>query len=314
MISDRNYMASESLKIKMIGGHGRSSLKLEGTVLILNQKSWVSESKLMIPIESISVSEHPRFYKDLLIVALIIILFPLIMLTFMYFSGQMSLKDLKGDYIIVAGVIALLEFFVLFALVFNFLFTKKTVCLEGIGFKIEFWKKRIHAKCIDYFLEQLKQKQLQIDSDGENINNRIFGIRNVNPKSVLLGRCILFCLPALILQNFNLLILAFVPIALYLKSFLQIMRQPKEFRQSLKCFRRKKWDEAIKLLLHLHEQYPDYAPAMFLLLDTYIHAERFDDALTFSNEIPENYIPDSNALNLNLWQWKRMNMRRNEGE
>ena len=83
------------------------------------------------------------------------------------------------------------------------------------------------------------------------------------------------------------------------------MKQPKELRQALKYFRRKKWDKTIELLLNLHEQYPDYAPAMFLLLDTYIHAERFDDALNFSNEIPENYIPDGNALNLNLWQWKR---------
>ena len=309
-------MTSESVKVKMIGGHGRSSLKLEGTVLILNQKHWVSESKLMIPIESIYVSEHPQFYKDLFIVALIILLLPLIMLSYMFFSGQVSLKELKGDYIVIVGVIAILEFFVLFALVFNFLFTKKTVrlAIPDSGFKIEFWKKRINTKRIDSFLEQLKQKQLQLENIGENKAGRVFEIRNAKPLGILFLRCILFCLPAVIFLKYKLLLLALIPIALYLNESLKIMKQPKEFRQALKYFRHKKWDEATNLLLHLHEQFPDYAPAMFLLLDTYIHAERFDDALTFSNKIPEEYLSDSNALNLHLWQWKRINMRRNEAD
>ena len=310
-------MATESLKINRIGRHGRFSLKLEGTVLILNQKSWASESKIMIPVESISISEHPRFYKDLLTVALVIILLPIIVITFMYFSGEVNFNEIKTDFLIpLIGVIVLLEFFMLLALVFNFLFTKKSIVLAiaTTNFKIEFWKKRINTKRIDSFLEQLKQKQLQVESGGENKTGRVFEIRNVNPKGILCVRCFLFCIPALIFEKLILFPLVLIPIAQYLKSSLQLMKQPKEFRQALKNFRRKKWDEAIELLLHLHEQFPDYAPAMFLLLDTYIHAERFDDALTFSNEIPENYLPDSNALNLNLWQWKRMHKRRTESD
>jgi len=307
-------MATDSLKIKKVGEQGRHFLKLEGTILVYNQKHWAYESKLMIPVESIYTSEHPRFFKNLLIIAIIILIFPIVAITITLFHGGIKSSEAEELIFATTGVTVLLELGLAIPLIFNFLFAKNTIRLSvaDSGFFIEFWKIRTQKKHIDSFLEQLKQRQLQVESDGENKNGRVFEIRNAKPKVMLFFRCILFCLPALIFQKYNLLILALIPIGLHFKSSFQMMKQPKEFRQALKYFRRKKWDEAIELLLNLKEQYPDYAPAMFLLLDTYVHAERFDEALKFSNEIPENYVPDSNALNLNLWQWKRMNMRRTE--
>jgi hypothetical protein len=321
-------MASEYLKIRSLGGSGNSCLILEGTVLIYKQKRWFSESKMMIPIESICISEHPRFYKDLLTLSLLIPVLVLIVVIIMKFTGEPLITYVGEIWYILIGGMVFFEFLMLFAFVFNFLFTKKSVCLsysdtiqdvdidsEGTFenvFKIEFWKKRKDAELIDSFLEQLKRKQLQMEDFRGTRSGHIFGIRNVNPRGILFGRCLFFSLPAVIFLKYNLIFLVFIPIALHLYSVLKLMKQPKEFRQALKYFKRKKWDEAIELLLHLREQIPDYAPAMFLLLDTYIHAERFDEALSFSSEIPESYIQDSNALNMQLWQWKRMHNRRTE--
>jgi hypothetical protein len=323
-------MASECLKIRNLGGSGNSCLILEGTVLIYKQKYWFSESKIMIPIESIYISEHPRFYKDLLTLSLLIPVLVLIVVLIMKFTGEPIITYTGEIWYILIGGILFFELLMLLAFVFNFLFTKKSVCLSYSDtiqdddidsedmpedvFKIEFWKKRKDTERIDLFLEKLKRKQLQIENSGDTRSGHIFGIRNVNPRGILFGRCILFSLPAVIFLKYNLLLLVFIPISLHFYSFMKLMKQPKEFRQGLKYFRRKKWDEAIELLLHLRKQLPDYAPAMFLLLDTYIHAERFDEALTFSSEIPENYIQDSNALNMRLWQWKRIHNRRTEND
>lgn len=317
-------MASESLKIRMIGGHGRSYIKLEGTVLILNQKAWFSESKIMIPIESISISEHPRFYKDLLILVVIIPLLVLSVLTYMYFQEEIDTSEIRGMLFPVIGVIVFLEFWMLFALVFNFLFTKKTVCLAYFSdnpevdsedvveadFKIEFWKKRKNAKQIDVFLEQIRQKQREITDNLDNESGNFFEIRNVSPIGRLIGLWLLFCIPSLLFEKPILLLLSLIPIAWYFYSSFQLMRQPKEFRKALRNLRHKQGDQAIELLLQLHEQEPDYIPAIYLLIDAYISAERFDEAQSFVSEIPDDYFQDVNAVHLNIWKWKRIHMRR----
>ena len=309
-------MTSETLKIKRVGEHGRHFLRLEGTILIYNQKNWASESKLMIPIELIYISEHPRFYKNLLTIALIILVFPIIMIIITLFYEGIKSSEVEELIFAAIGVTLLLELGLAIPLIFNFLFAKKTVRLSvaDSGFFVEFWKIRTHIKRINSFIEKLQQKQQQLEEDIYHRPGKPFEIRKVNPKVVLFFRCILFCLPSVIFQKLFFLPLALIPIAQYMRIWFQIIKQPKEFRLALNYFRRKQWDEAIELLMNLHKQYPDYAPAMFLLLDTYIHAERFDDALTFSNEIPQNYLRDSNALNLHLWQLKRMNMRRHDSD
>jgi hypothetical protein len=310
-------MSLENIKIRRIGEKGNACLKLEGTVLIFNQKNRISESKLLIPIELINISEkNTRFYKDLLTVSLIIILLPMGIIAFGSIWGNININEVAKDAFPLIGVIILLEFFMLFALIFNFLFTKKTVCLTiaNSPIKIEFWKKRRDSKRIDLLLNQIRQKQNQF----ENNNNvegqpvQVFGTRNVNPLGRLFGLWILFCLPAVIFQKYFLLYLSLIPIAGYFYSSFKVMKQPKEFRQALKNIRHKKWDKAIELLKHLHEHLPEYIPAIYLLIDTYIYAERFDEALSFVDTVPEKYFKDSNAVHLYLWKWKRINSRRVE--
>jgi hypothetical protein len=309
-------MSTEHIKIRRIGESGNAYLKLEGTVLLVNQKNWFSEFKLMIPIESIHISEHARFYKDLLTLVLLIPLLPFVVFMFMYLLGEITLNGIQENLNVIILVIAIFEFWMLFALVFNFLFTKKTVRLSIANppIDIEFWKKRRDAKRIDFFLNQIKQKQLQFHDDSKNQPVKVFEISNTNPLGRLFGLWMLFCLPAVILQKYALLCLSLIPIAGYFYSSFKIMKQPNEFRQALKKIRHKKWDKAIELLKHLHEELPEYIPAIYLLIYTYIDAEKFDEALNFVDTVPENYFPDSNAIRLNLWKWKRINIRRIESD
>jgi hypothetical protein len=310
-------MPTESLRIKRMGVSGHSFLNLEGTVLICRHKNRVSESKLLIPIESIEISENnTRFYKDLLTVALVIILLPLGILTFECLRGKINPNEVKKDLFPIIGVIALLEFWMLFALVFNFLFTKKTVCLTiaNTPIKIEFWKKRKNTKRIDLLLAQIQQKQLQIGhyDNTESQHVQTVETRHVNPLGRFVCLCFLFSIPALILEKPILLSLCLIPIVRFIQSSFNLRKQPKQFRQAVKNIQRKKWNDAIELLKHLHEHLPEYIPAIYLLIDTYIYAERFDEALSFVDTVPEKYFKDSNAVRLYLWKWKRINSRRVE--
>lgn len=307
-------MTSECLKIKRIGGSGRVFLKLEGTVLVCNQKNWVFESKLMIPVELIYISEQPRFYKDLLTLVVLIPLLPLLLIAYMFFRGEVNFNETKEMLFPVIGVIVLLEFGMLFALIFNFLFTKKTVCLWIIdtSTKIEFWKKRKNIKHINLFLDELKQKQQEVEDNIDCQPGHAFEIRNVNHFGRAICLCFVFCIPSLIFEKPILLFLGLIPIARYLYTSLALMKQPKELRQAIKNRRRKKWDKALELLLHLYEQRPEYTPAIYLIIDTYLCSEKYDEALSFISKVPEHCFQDINTLSLNIWKWKRIHMRRIE--
>ena len=78
-------MSLMSLPISVVGGVGRNYLKLEGTVLLYIQKTWFFELSLLIPIESVRISERPRLRKEMSTLALLIPVIS-ILLAFFYTS------------------------------------------------------------------------------------------------------------------------------------------------------------------------------------------------------------------------------------
>ena len=161
-------MSSASLPIAIVGGSGRGQLRVEGSVLVYIRKTWAFESTLLIPIESVRMSEYPRFHKDLSVLAFLI---PVITIALVLVLGAVvsNEKGLTREELIVVFataifVIVLLELWLLLGWLMSFLFTKNSICLTfGDGnIQIEFWKTRKVARLIDTFKEAIRERQTRI--------------------------------------------------------------------------------------------------------------------------------------------------------
>jgi len=282
-------MSSTKLPIRRIGGSGRANLKLEGTVLIYNEKHWCYETTLLIPVETIEMSECSRFYKDLVTLAIVVPIIATALGLFGYFYALRSEDELGGILIILFGTVflvtILLEIGLLFGLIMNFLFTKKTICLTTTSnsVNIEFWKERKTAKSIDDLLQKIKEQKALLKKTQAHYSEDVYEISDVNQIPRLFVTSCLFCLPAVILKKPSLLLLALIPIALYIwRNVIKLRQHPKEFRQAFVKYKRKDWQGAIKHLKNLLDYSPEYIPAMFMLAETYVRAEQFDEAINIT--------------------------------
>jgi tetratricopeptide (TPR) repeat protein len=312
-------MSSIRIPIKRVGGFGRAHLKLEGTVLIFNEKHWCYETTLLIPIETIETSELSRFYKDLAILAIAVPIIATTIGLFGYFFALRGEDELRGTLIILFGTILLvtilLEIVLLFGLMMNFLFTKKTICLTTTNntVEIEFWKQRKIVEKIDDLIRQIKEQQALLKENQVHQSEDVFEISDINQIPSLFLKSCFFCIPALIIEKPLLLLLALIPSALYIwRNVIKLRQHPKEFRQALASYKRKDWERAIKYLKNLLEYSPENIPAMSMLAETYVRAEQFDKAISITAQISEEYLDERNALHLQIWKFKRIHLRRKE--
>jgi tetratricopeptide (TPR) repeat protein len=312
-------MSSIRIPIKRVGGFGRAHLKLEGTVLIFNEKHWCYETTLLIPIETIETSELSRFYKDLVILAIAVPIIAITIGLFGYFFALRSEDELEGILIILFGTVLLVtilfEIGLLFGFIMNFLFTKKTICLttNNNAVEIEFWKKRKTAKRIDDLLCQIKEQQALVKGNQVHQFEDVFEISDINQIPSLFLKSCFFCVPAVIIEKPFLLFLAIIPTVLYIwNNVIQLRRHPKQFRSALKSYRRKDWQKAIEHLKNLLEYSPEYIPAIFMLAETYVRDEQFDKAISLTSQIPEEYLDERNTLHTQIWKFKRVHLRRKE--
>ena len=294
-------------------------MKLEGTVLIYYEKHWCYETTLLIPVETIEMSECSRFYRDLVILSIVVPIIAIIFSIVLYFFVLKGEDELEGTLTILFGttllVIILLELGLLVGLLMNFLFTKQTICLTTgrSGVEIEFWKERKTAQRIDDFLGQIKKQQALVEETQARHSEDVFEISDVNQIRRLIPISCLLCMPSLIIKNSFLLLLALIPTALYIwNNVIKLRRHPKEFRQAIASYKRKDWQGAIDHLKNLLEHLPEYIPAMFMLVETYVRAEQFDKAIDITTQIPEKYLDESNTLHLQIWKLKRVHLRRRE--
>ncbi len=294
-------------------------MKLEGTILIYNEKHWCYETTLLIPIETIEISERSRFYRDLAILAIAVPIIATIFGFFMYLFVLRGEDELGGTLTILFWtalvVIILLEIGLLFGLLMNFLFTKKTICLttSNSGVEIEFWKERKNVKRIDDLLQQIKVQQALIKETQTHHSQDVYEISDSNQIPRLLSISCFFCIPAVMLNKPLLLLLVLIPIALYIwRNVIKLRQHPKEFRQAFASYKRKDWQGTIEHLKNLLEYSPEYTPAMFMLAQTYIRSEQFDEAINITAQIPEEYLDERNDLHLYIWKLKRVHLRRKD--
>jgi len=93
---------------------------------------------------------------------------------------------------------------------------------------------------------------------------------------------------------------------------MEFIRQPKEYRKALKSYFNKEWDQAINLLKNLRVKIPKYLPAHILLVNVYIRANRFDEALKVASGLPDEYIDVVQDIQTDTWLSKRIYERRKD--
>jgi hypothetical protein len=259
-------MSSTELPIKRIGGSGRANLKLEGTVLIYNEKHWCYETTLLIPVETIETSECSRFYKDLVILAIVVPVIAILLGLFMYLS------ELRGD--------------------------------DDFGEILII---------LDDLLNKIKEQQNLVKETQIYLSEDVYEISDLKQVPRLFLTSCLFCIPAVVLEKPSLLFLALIPIALYIwRNVIKLRQHPKKFRQALARYKHKDWKGTIEHLKNLLEHSPEYIPAMFMLAETYVRSEQFNEAINITAQIPEEYLDERNDLHLTIWKFKRIYLRRKE--
>ena len=177
-------MSSISLPIAIVGGSGKGQLKVEGTVLVYSRKTWFFESTLLIPVESARMSEHPRFHKDLSILAFLIPVITIVLAVALVLCTRVAnIEGLNREVLIVVSataifVIVLLELWLLFGYLMSFLFTKNSICLTfGDGnMQIEFWKTKKVARLMDSFEKVIREKQTRIQESTLKPSTEVFEI------------------------------------------------------------------------------------------------------------------------------------------
>jgi tetratricopeptide (TPR) repeat protein len=291
---------------------------LEGTIVVINQKFWCVESTFLIPVEAIQISERNYFRRHLKILSILIPVITSLLGLVAYLSVPVE-KWENGDWILMVAAVLLLvivlELVLLCALLLQFLFTQKTICLtnEKSDFKIEFWKTKRASRQIDNFLKQLKEAQARVSDSAVRPSEEVFEIKDVNHVRRLIPLTLLFCLPSLMLELPALLVLASLPTAWYLyHHWFRLLQHPKLFRQAICAYRRRNWQRALDLLKILLQDYPDYLPGLLLLAEVLVRLERFDEALRVAATIPQEYLNEKSVMYSEIWKWKRISLRRIE--
>ena len=129
----------------------------------------------------------------------------------------------------------------------------------------------------------------------------------------LIGLMLLFALPAKITSNIRLLPIVLIPLGWFIyNKILAIRKVPKLLRQALKHYSKEEWEKAIDLLEILKEQFPGYLPSYTWLTWIYTRMQRYDEAMKIVSQLPDQYSDLANNITLDVWRYKRINQRRTE--
>ena len=310
-------MEYNSVRIHRIGNSDKSSLTLEGTVLVLEEKNRNIHSETEIPVELISISECRRFEAKRLIIAL---LCPVVSLILGGFLAVFPTKILGFSVdstcahvcLIVMCLLLLLSIVGFCIYLVMFLIRVQTVvfCIAPDGDTIEFWKSKKDSQKIDELIEQIKQKQAVVETRFEHPAKNSIYSSIYSPVLRIIVIFFLFALPALSTERVYLFLLLLLPGIWLVYKGIQYISHPKEYRKAMRFHIRKDWDNAIRSLNHLKKDCPEYLPAYTLLVNTYIHTKRFDDALNVAASLPDEYRDLAQDIQTDVWYFKRLYERR----
>jgi tetratricopeptide (TPR) repeat protein len=270
------------------------------------------EQTTFIPVELVNVSESSRFRGSRLISALLFLLVPLIAgaITIGIVSsvfGEDSLCLKITSCIFPLTLLAGLVFFIVFLI--KFFHKNKTISLTIApeGTTTEFWKDKKYYQHIEYLKELLKKRQSLVEESLTCPAKHTIGFSDVHsvlPK--MLAAIFLFISPALITGIPQLLLLGVLPFGWFAYKEVIYRMQPKEYRQAMRNYLCRQWDNAIIMLTQLLERLPDYLPGYELLVHIYTRTGRFEEAMKIAAQLPDGYTDLAHSMQTGIWQFKRI--------
>jgi hypothetical protein len=310
-------MEDISLQIHKTSQPNKSSLTLEGTVLIFEEKDKLVESEMQIPVELITIYEGKKLRGSRLIIGLLfpaVSLLVSIILGFFIFDFLGVSKDSTffNVFLVCFFSVFLLSIIICGIYVVRFFIRAKTISfvISPDEYIIEFWKNKKDFQKIDVLLEQIQQRQVIVETPFEYPAANSIYTSKYSPIRRIILIIFLFAIPALITEIPYLFFLVLLPVIWFAYNGILYLKHPKEYRQAMSLYIQKNWNEAIKLLEGLKEKSPRYLPAYYLLIGIYLHIKQFDNALNVAASLPYEYQDLSQDIQINIWYFKRLHERR----
>jgi tetratricopeptide (TPR) repeat protein len=212
--------------------------------------------------------------------------------------------------------VLLVGFAVFLILLVMFSFRGRTVRLsiEPNGEVIEFYKHRRQAGEIDAFIEQIRRRQALVDASLAATTKRPAGFakeHSVIPKLAI--GLLLAATPAVVTKQPLLLLVPLGVLAWFAYRQIQYRRQPWEYRRAVRDYLRGDLDDAIDALQGLRQRLADYVPAYFLLAEVFTRTGRFEEALDMVSHLSDDYPDMAREMQNDIWLFKRIHQRR-QGE
>ena len=268
------------LPIHQVDGPSYGRLSLEGSVLVLWERDGLEESETLVPVELVSISEATRFKGRRLIRALLALLLPLIAVGIIgWVTGAFDDEAEPNVAWLVLAMGLVLGGFVAFGVLLVSFFCKaKTVRLTVAPSErtIEFWKDRRHADRMDGLLAEIRRQRQFVEARAIDAIDE--PVAFVDELPLVRRFAALWSSPALARAGSFLLLLVAIPTAWLVRRCLQSYGRPYEYRQALRAYRAKNWEQAAEFLIGLSRRCPDSLPTYALLWDIYVRSGRFGEA------------------------------------
>ena len=270
----------KEIRIRPIGGPSKTWLRLEGTILSIEQKSWGWETSVDVPLEIIHFGECKQFRAMWLIAALLILMMPYTM----FVTGLKVWEHLLGEVpraVFVNGsMIGMLTGIIIFlALLIRFFMRQKTIVIhfasEG---NISFWLTRKRETEIRAFLDEMQTRMVHVEENIPYALESTIGDTFQKPLMETIGLIFLFILPSSFTRKPILLWLCLIPVGMYIYSTIQNMTTPGTFRRAMRYGLRRQWQKAQECIEQCISNHPDFQPARLLLVELLMQQEDFQGA------------------------------------
>ncbi len=300
-------MNPNEIKIDAIGGSGRHLLRIEGTVLVYENRLWTGQTEHLVPVELLALERSRAFDGRFLIAALLCLVFGLL--------GGVLLNRYLG--FVSLGFFYFLIVFLRRCSTIELLYcTNSTTSDEKTIWNtlVVFWEPRHKRKEVEGFLDNINKSLELIDEYNIRPARWTFTVPAFSMFRVALAQCsVLFFLFLYIgghLKKPVLLLFSLAPLVWYLYRRLRELKQPRLFRLGLTHYRKKQWNEAINVLDKFLQATPHHAPSIFLLVNCYVRVENFNQAIGLLEQLPDEFSEVRQTMQNDLWECKRIWQRR----
>ena len=271
----------EEIRIRSLSGPPKTWLSLQGSILTYRERSWSRESLVEIPVELLTFTEKKQFEGTRLIAALLSLFFlpaiggAIIGLWYL-FAGAPSETVLS----ICMDTGAIAGFFTFIFLLVRFFIRQKTITIHVAleDMTITFWADGKRSAALQEIIAEINHRKEMVEETVPYPMRFAVGDTIHQPWKRTVVLTFLFIIPALITEIPWLLLAGLIPVCMHIYSSLMSVKEPREFRQAVRHFLKREWEQARDLLDGLILRSPDYRPVRLFMIELKMRLGDFDGA------------------------------------